>query len=89
MAWQRWWGARTGVFPDESSNSMLSAFDVRARLAPRMVHGRIVLLGDAAHEISPIGGQGMNLGMAGCSRCGATHGRVHGWPGCGRQAPAR
>ncbi|QSZ54319.1 NAD(P)/FAD-dependent oxidoreductase [Paenarthrobacter sp. AT5] len=55
-------GARTGVFPDESSNSMLSAFDVRARLAPRMVHGRIVLLGDAAHEISPIGGQGMNLG---------------------------
>ncbi|MEO6310166.1 MAG: NAD(P)/FAD-dependent oxidoreductase, partial [Leifsonia sp.] len=39
-----------------------SAFAVQQRLAERMVVGRIVLLGDAAHEISPIGGQGMNLG---------------------------
>ena len=41
---------------------MLSAFEVRTRLARRMVQGRVVLVGDAAHEISPIGGQGMNLG---------------------------
>ncbi len=55
-------GARTGEVPDSRSNTMLSAFEVRSRLAGRMVHGRVVLLGDAAHEISPIGGQGMNLG---------------------------
>ncbi|VXB28316.1 2-polyprenyl-6-methoxyphenol hydroxylase and related FAD-dependent oxidoreductases [Arthrobacter sp. 9V] len=53
---------RTGEVLDVAGNSMLSAFDVRSRLAHRMVHGRVVLLGDAAHEISPIGGQGMNLG---------------------------
>ncbi|MFF1830832.1 FAD-dependent oxidoreductase [Paenarthrobacter sp. NPDC058040] len=54
--------SRTGATPDPATNSMLSAFGVQARLAPSMVHGRVVLLGDAAHEISPIGGQGMNLG---------------------------
>ncbi|MBT2587330.1 NAD(P)/FAD-dependent oxidoreductase [Arthrobacter sp. ISL-95] len=54
--------ARTGEVLDVAGNSMLSAFEVRSRLAQRMVHGRVVLLGDAAHEISPIGGQGMNLG---------------------------
>lgn len=54
--------ARTGEVLDTAGNSMLSAFEVRSRLAQRMVHGRVVLLGDSAHEISPIGGQGMNLG---------------------------
>ena len=53
---------RTGVSVDATTNSMLSAFSVRRRMAANLVRGRIVLIGDAAHEISPIGGQGMNLG---------------------------
>lgn len=53
---------RTGIAVDPTTCSMLSAFTVRRRLATRTVHGRVVLIGDAAHEISPIGGQGMNLG---------------------------
>ena len=53
---------RAGIDVDPASNSMLSRFGVRTRLVRRMVTGRTVLIGDAAHEISPLGGQGMNLG---------------------------
>lgn len=53
---------RTGTRVLPGTNSMISAFAVRRRVAARMVAGRCALIGDAAHEISPIGGQGMNLG---------------------------
>ena len=53
---------RTGILPDAKTSTMLSAFSVRSALARRTVAGRVLLIGDAAHEISPIGGQGMNLG---------------------------
>jgi 2-polyprenyl-6-methoxyphenol hydroxylase-like FAD-dependent oxidoreductase len=53
---------RTGSPVDPSTATMTSAFGVRRRLTDRTVAGRVVLIGDAAHEISPIGGQGMNLG---------------------------
>lgn len=53
---------RTGLELDPATSTMTSAFAVRRRLASAMVRGRSVLVGDAAHEISPIGGQGMNLG---------------------------
>jgi len=54
--------ARTGRIPDAAASTMLSAFAVRTTALKRLVHGRTVLIGDAAHEVSPIGGQGMTLG---------------------------
>ena len=57
--------ARTG---DERLAAMVeeatvSGFGIRRVLTQRMRVGRIVIVGDAAHEVSPIGGQGMNLGL--------------------------
>lgn len=53
---------RTGARIDPTTTSMISAFTVRRRSVRTMVRGRQVLIGDAAHEISPIGGQGITLG---------------------------
>lgn len=40
-----------------------TAFEVRRAVAPALRRGRLFVIGDAAHEVSPIGGQGMNLGL--------------------------
>ena len=54
---------RTGHRLDEAERTMYSEFSTANRRLSAMVHGRTVLIGDAAHEVSPIGGQGMTLGL--------------------------
>ncbi|KTR93716.1 hypothetical protein NS220_11545 [Microbacterium testaceum] len=40
-----------------------TTFRVRRAVAPALRRGRVFVVGDAGHEVSPIGGQGMNLGL--------------------------
>jgi 2-polyprenyl-6-methoxyphenol hydroxylase-like FAD-dependent oxidoreductase len=61
-------GRRAGVGLDPSACLNPSRFHAERGLAGSLRRGRVVLLGDAAHVVSPIGGQGMNVGWLNAER---------------------
>ena len=63
---------RTGNVLRDAECFMTSNFQAQRFLAQTLVRGRFVLAGDAAHVVSPIGGQGMNLGWLNAALLGRT-----------------
>jgi 2-polyprenyl-6-methoxyphenol hydroxylase-like FAD-dependent oxidoreductase len=67
---------RTGHRLRASDVERPSGFRAERWLASTFSRGAIALAGDAAHVVSPIGGQGMNLGWLGASTLAAELGRA-------------
>jgi 2-octaprenylphenol hydroxylase len=66
-----------------------SAFPLRLQRVERFVRNRLALVGDAAHNVHPLAGQGMNLGLRDARALAETLLARGAWRDCGELALLR
>jgi flavin-dependent monooxygenase StaC len=75
---------RAVAFDTKSEVLSDSKWRLTHRVADRFSSGRVFLAGDAAHVLSPSGGFGMNMGIAGATDLGwKLAAAIEGWAGAG------
>jgi 2-octaprenylphenol hydroxylase len=81
--------ASGGVLGACESTTPLASFPLKLEYALDYVRPRAVLLGDAAHVVHPMAGQGLNLGLLDCASLASVWEEAGGGDVFGEQAPLR
>jgi 2-octaprenylphenol hydroxylase len=81
--------ASAGVLGECELTTPVARFPLRLQYASRYVRARAALLGDAAHVVHPLAGQGMNLGLLDCAALADVLGEAAGAGSLGDLRPLR
>jgi 2-octaprenylphenol hydroxylase len=81
--------ASSGVLGECELTTPIARFPLRLQYASRYVRARAALLGDAAHVVHPLAGQGMNLGLLDCAALADVLGEAAGAGSLGDLRPLR